>query len=31
MLGVDLNSQFEEQPGVKQLEKIKKFIQDVNS
>jgi phosphoribosylanthranilate isomerase len=31
MLGVDLNSQFEEQPGVKQIEKIKKFIQDVNS
>lgn len=31
MLGVDLNSQFEEQQGVKQIEKIKKFIQDVNS
>ena len=31
MLGVDLNSQFEEQPGVKQIEKIIKFIQDVNS
>lgn len=31
MLGVDLNSQFEGQPGIKQIEKIKKFIQDVNS
>ena len=31
MLGVDLNSQFEEQQGVKQIEKIKKFTQDVNS
>jgi phosphoribosylanthranilate isomerase len=30
MLAVDLNSQFEEKPGVKQIEKIKKFIQDVN-